>query len=89
MGLIFEEDDEERRKLKDNIKKKGKNIQWLYNNLDKLREKYGGNYVLIKNKKIIDNDKSYKRLLKRVKKREDMDQYLIHYIDKEPIIHLL
>jgi len=39
---------------------------WFYDNLDEIRKKHVSSWVAVRNKKIVDSDKSHERLLKRL-----------------------
>ena len=88
MSLTFDKEEDEEKKKRD-VKKHLENVQWFYDNLDGLREKYGGKCIAVINKKVIDSARDCKELIKRVKKRKDMDQLIIKKVDKEKVSYLL
>lgn len=88
MSLIFKEDKEKEEKLKRDIKNNMENIQWLYNNIDKIRKKYGGKYILVKDKRIVDSHKNLKTLLKKSKNLEK-NKFFVEFIHEEPVNYIL
>ncbi len=68
----------------ESIRRKRENVEWVNGAVARLRRDYGGRYVAVKDRKVIDSDKDFKRLLVRVRKRRDEESITIEHIaDKE------
>jgi hypothetical protein len=63
------------------IVKFNSDVDWLNTRAEIVRRKYGGKYVAIRSRKVLDSDKDLKILLTRLRhKRLDIHSLLIKYV---------
>ena len=58
------------------------NVDWIRESMDRLRKQYGGRYVAVRNRRVIDTDKDFEALLARVRKRKDPEAVTIEHISE-------
>ena len=71
------------------IRRKRENVEWVSGAASKLREKYGGRYVAVKDRKVIDVDENFEVLLARVRKRADASSITIEYVTEAEYLWIL
>ena len=54
----------------ESIRREKANVEWISETVSNLRKRYGGRYIAVKNRHVIDNDKSLDKLLSRVREQE-------------------
>ncbi len=64
----------------DKLERLAHNFEWVYNQYDSLKKKYHNEYVAIKNRKILDKDINFDKLLKRLNIRNYDDSIAIEFI---------
>ena len=61
-------------KLKDNF-------EWFYSNYDRLKRKFGNQYIAVKDKNQIDNDYNLEKLIRRLNLSNCDDSIAIEYVN--------
>ena len=51
----------------ESIRREKANVEWISETVTNLRKRYGGRYVAVKDRQVIDSDKSLDKLLSRVR----------------------
>ena len=64
-----------------------RNLDWMNSHSDELKKKYLELWVAIKDEDVIDHDRSYLRLAKRVKKKykQEYSKIALGYVSQKPI----
>ena len=57
------------------------NFEWFYSNYDRLKRKFGNQYIAVKDKNQIDNDYNLEKLLKRLNLSNCDDSIAIEYVN--------
>lgn len=65
-----------------------KNLKWIQDNLDKLREEYGNKYIAVLNEEIIDLDDRLDILRERLKYKEETDAVVVEYITPNKVVYM-
>ena len=52
------------------IRREKANVEWISETVANLRKLYGGRYIAVKDRQVIDSDKSLDKLLSRVRGQE-------------------
>ena len=64
--------------------------EWFFKNYEKIKEKHKGEYVLIKEKKIVATAKSVEELVKKAEELKiDITSSVVRYIPKEDIAAII
>jgi hypothetical protein len=73
------------RRLESWMREDSENVKWLFENYEKLIEKYRNKYIAIRKQKVIASSKDVSELIKKLKMEiGDTSDVLIHFItDKE------
>jgi hypothetical protein len=72
------------------LKKFNKDLNWFQDNYAKLKEKHKGNYLAIKDEKVIDHDNNVDRLLERLKEKyEDTTSIVVEHINEHRYIYAM
>ena len=71
------------------IRRKRENVEWVNGAAPKLREKYGGRYVAVKDRKVIDVDEKFDALLARIRERDDASSVTIEYVTEAEYLWIL
>jgi ribosome biogenesis SPOUT family RNA methylase Rps3 len=66
----------------DKLERLEDNFKWIYEEYDSLKEKWDNRYVAIKNKKVLDVDTDFEKLVKRLNIRNYEESIAIEYIYK-------
>jgi len=65
-------------------------FKWFLQNREGLLSRYGGNWVAVRSKKVIDSDRDLSVLVQRLKvKGFQTEELLIQFLSKEPIEAIL
>lgn len=66
------------------IKRIEEDNKWLQSNYEKIQEEFENEYVAIKDKNIVDRDKNFNALLRKLKKKDiDPAFILVEFIPKK------
>ena len=72
------------------LRKFDKDLDWFLENSEKLKKEYKGEYVAVKEQKIVDHDKDAKILLKRMKgKYGDISSLVVEYVNERKVEYIL
>jgi hypothetical protein len=64
--------------------------EWFFNNYEKIKEKHKGEYVLIKDKKIIATARNTEELVKKVEELNiDISMAVIKFIPRRDIVAII
>jgi hypothetical protein len=66
-----------------------RDFEWFQASFNEILNEYAKKFVAIKDQEIVDNDNDSTSLLKRLKRDQDIRQYLIEYVDKHKLPHVL
>lgn len=64
----------------DKLDRLADNFKWIHKQYDNLKKKYDNHYIAIKDKKILDKDTNFDRLVKRLDIRNYDESIAIEYI---------
>jgi L-fucose isomerase-like protein len=67
------------------IRREQRNSEWIDKSLPTLRKKFGNRYIAVKNRKVIDSDEDFKRLLSRIRELGDPEWVTFEYVWCWPI----
>ena len=56
----------------ESIRREKANVEWISETVANLRKRYGGRYIAVRDRRVIDSDKSLDDLLSRVRGRESV-----------------
>jgi len=76
-------------KITESISRERANIEWINKSLAKLREEFGGRYIAVKNRKVVDSDTDFGALLARVRKQTDPETVTIEFISELEYLWML
>jgi hypothetical protein len=65
------------------------NIEWINKSLARLREEFGGRYVAVRDRKVIDSDKDFEALLRRIRKQSNPESVTIEFISNIEYLWML
>lgn len=71
------------------IRRAQANADWIRASMGRLRKEYGGRYVAVRNRRVIDNGKDFEALLARVRRRKDPESVTIEHISEIEYIWML
>lgn len=72
------------------LKKFNNDLRWFQDNYEDLKRQFRGEYVAVEDAQIIDHDKDYHLLLKRLKKtHSDLRNLVIEYINEQKKVFVL
>ena len=71
------------------IRRERANVEWIADSMAELRERYGGRYVAVRDRKVIDVDEDFDALLARVRKLPSPESVTIEHISAMEYIWLL
>jgi len=54
----------------ESIRRERANVEWIYQAVSSLRKRYGGRYIAVKDREVIDSGKNLGKLLSRVRGQE-------------------
>jgi hypothetical protein len=57
------------------------NFEWFYSNYDRLKRKFGNQYIAVKDKNQIDNDYNLEKLIRRLNLSNCDDSIAIEYVN--------
>ena len=57
------------------------NFEWFYSNYDRLKRKFGNQYIAVKDKNQIDNDYNLEKLISRLNLSNCDDSIAIEYVN--------
>ena len=64
--------------------------RWLAENYHWLREKYVNEFIAVKDKKVIDHDANFNKLIERLEEKgEDLGRIVIEFMPPEDLILIL
>ncbi len=66
----------------DNLQKLKDNFDWFYSHYDLLKKDYENQYVAVKDKKFLDNDRDFDMLIGRLNLKEYNNSVAIDYVYK-------
>ena len=70
----------------ESIRREKANVEWISQTVSDLRKRYGGRYIAVKDRRVIDNDKSLDKLLSRVR---GLDGVTVEFITELEYLWLL
>ena len=72
------------------LRKFDEDLEWFQRNYEKLKKEYKGEYVAVKNRKIIDHDKDARMLLGRLKQKyNNISSLVVEYISEHKVEYVL
>lgn len=72
------------------IQMKRKNVSWIREQMPELRKKYRCEFIAVDDRKIIDSDKSFDALLRRLRRRAgDLSAITFEFVPEREYIHVL
>jgi len=71
------------------LRKFDNDLDWFLENYEKLKKEYKGEYVAVKEQKIVDHDKDAKILLKRMKEKYgDISSLVVEHISERKVEYI-
>jgi len=64
----------------ESIRRERENNEWITGSIEQLRKSYGGRYVAVRDRRVVDNDRDFDALLARVRKLKDPESITIEFI---------
>ena len=61
------------------------NMQWLADNYDRLKEKFGGKWVAVSRKNVVESDENLQRLKDAISKHKNPESIVVEYVNTETI----
>ena len=71
------------------IRRKRENLEWVSGAISSLRKDYGGRYIAVQDRKVVDSDEDFERLLARVRTRDDADSVTIEHVTEMEYLWIL
>ena len=65
------------------------NLEWITKSMPRLRKAYGGRYIAVRNRRVVDNDRDFDKLLTRVRGRKDPESVTIEHISEIEYLWML
>jgi len=70
------------------IRRERANVEWINESMASLRKQYGGRYVAVWDRKVVDADEDFEALLARVRKLPDPESVTIEHISDREYVWL-
>ena len=68
----------------ESIRREQANVEWINESMASLRKEYGGRYIAVRDRKVVDTGEDFKALLARVRRLPDPESVTIEHIpDRE------
>lgn len=71
------------------IRRERANAEWINGSIKKLRHEYGGRYIAVRDRKVLDADGDFDALLTRVRELPNPESVTIEHISEMEYIWLL
>ncbi|MFQ6107872.1 MAG: hypothetical protein ACE5QF_09885 [Thermoplasmata archaeon] len=72
------------------LRNKRRNSSWVQEQMAELRKEYPRKFIAVKDRRIVDSDKSFDALLRRVRRRrEDLGTVTFEFISERECIYVL
>ncbi len=71
------------------IRRERENLEWITKSMAWLRERFGGRYIAVRNREVIDSDGDFEALLQRVRQTDDPESVTIEFITETEYVWML
>jgi len=72
------------------LRKFNQNLEWFQDNYETLKQQFKGEFVAIKDEKVIDNDKDYIKLINKLKsKYDDIKTIVVEQVNENKYIYAM
>ncbi len=71
------------------IQREQENLEWINKSLSQLRRSFGDRYIAVRDRKVIDSDKSFDKLLARVRKLPNPETVTVEFVTALEYLWLL
>lgn len=67
-----------------------RDFEWFQESFNEILNEYTKKFIAIRNQTIVDNDNNSSQLLERLKEKyNDLSPFVIEYVDKQKLAHIL
>ncbi len=71
------------------IRRERRNSEWIDRSMPALRKEFGDRYIAVKNRKVVDSDEDFEKLLGRMRTLGDPESVTIEFVTAKECIWVL
>ncbi len=71
------------------IRRERENLAWVTGSMPQLRRKFGDQFIAVRDRKVIDHDENFEKLLARVRKLEDPESVTLEFVSALELVWML